>query len=92
MSGTVWLWAQADRQRGAGWSIAHLFPRDAETGLDHGYEAHCGYDPTKLPFGDVVFRAAPDDAPRCSRCERGTYVVGHTYYPLGQHPADGAPA
>lgn len=68
MSPIVWLWGQADRQRGAGWSFAHLWPRDAGTGLDEGHVAFCGYDPTD--GADVVFRAAPADAPRCSRCER----------------------
>ena len=88
MSGFVWRWGQADRRRGGGWSFAHLFPRDAETGLDEGHQARCGYDPTHGTDG-VVFRAAPEDAPRCSRCERGAEAVrGHVYYPLGEHPAD----
>lgn len=69
----VYLWGQADRNRGAGWSFAHLFPRDEATGLDEGHKAACGYDPTARHNGNIAesvsFRVAPDDTPRCSRCE-----------------------
>ena len=92
MAGNIVLWGQADRNRGAGFGFAHLFWRDAETGLDNGHQAVCGYDPTRhngVALEQVTFRPAPDDAPRCSRCEtREAALVGHTYYPLGEHPVD----
>lgn len=89
MSGIVWKWGQADR--GGGFGFAHLFPRDATTELDAGHRAHCGYDPTRHngQARDVQFRAAPVDAVRCSKCLASeSAVVGHVWYPLGEHPAD----
>jgi hypothetical protein len=64
-------WGQADR--GSGFGFAHLFPRDAGTGLDDGHRALCGQDPTARHNGQVAeevrFQAAPDDATRCMKCE-----------------------
>lgn len=66
----VYAWGQADR--GTGFGSAHLFPRDAATGLVDGHRALCGQDPTARHNGNVAdsvaFRLAPDDAPRCSKC------------------------
>ena len=82
----VYRWGQADR--GAGFGFAHLFPRDAATGLDDGHRALCGQDPTARHNGRVAdavsFRAAPDDAPRCAKCELRAEAgfcdrCGHSY-------------
>lgn len=82
------MWGQADR--GNGYGSAHLFWRDAATGLDDGHQAACGHNPTKHngQARDVTFRPAPDDAARCSKCAAKTYLLERTYYPLGQHPSD----
>lgn len=87
-SGSAVAWGQADR--GSGFGQAHLFWRDAATGLDDGHTAACGYNPTRHngQARDVAFRPAPDDAPRCSKCAEKSYLIGRVYYPLGQHPAD----
>ena len=90
MSGHFLHWWQADRQRGAGWSFAHLFWTDQATG--NPTVTVCGYDPARLPnFGPdgLRFRPAPAEASRCSRCEGGpTAPLGTLYYPLGEHPDD----
>lgn len=69
----VYAWGQADR--GQGFGLAHLFPRDAATGLDDGHRALCGQDPTARHNGaiaaEVAFRPAPADAGRCRKCETG---------------------
>lgn len=93
MAGQVVAWAQADR--GQGFGGAHLFWRDAETGLDEGHRAVCGYNPTRHngQARDVQFRPAAPEAARCRHCEaRADALMGHVYYPIGQHPADLAKA
>lgn len=69
----IYRWGQADR--GSGFGFAHLFPRDAVMDIDDGHRALCGQDPTARHNGRVAdavrFQAAPDDAPRCSKCQLG---------------------
>jgi len=92
-SGQVVRWGQADR--GTGFGFAHLFWRDAATGLDEGHRAVCGYDPTRHngQARDVQFRPAADDAVRCERClTREAALTDRVFYLLGQHPDDEVPA
>lgn len=66
-------WGQADRQRGAGWSFAHLFWVETDGPGLASWKAVCGYDPTRhngVTVDEVRFQPAPEDAPRCSRCEK----------------------
>jgi len=94
--GHVVIWAQADRRRGGGFGFAHLFWFKAGAdGSPLWTSAVCGYDPARhdgVAGVEPLWRtglAVPDDAPRCSRCEaRADALVGHTFYPLGQHPVD----
>lgn len=64
-------WGQADR--GTGFGLAHLFPRDAVTGIDDGHRPLCRQDPTKRHNGriaeSVQFRPAAEAAVRCQKCE-----------------------
>lgn len=78
MSGIVWNVGTGRPPGGAGWSFAHLFPRDAAVpAIDAGHQARCGYNPTRhngVVVDEVRFRLAPEDAPRCSRCEAAEAV------------------
>lgn len=89
--GSIVMWGQADR--GGGFGFAHLFWRNAanQGAIDDGHQAVCGYDPTRHngQARDVRFQPAGEDAVRCSKCERReAALVGRTWYPIGQHPAD----
>jgi len=68
--------------------MAHLWPRDAETGLAAGLGAHCGR--TRLwPGASLLLGVATDYDPHCQLCQAAeVYVGGRLYYPLGQHPDD----